>query len=171
MARVEGRRRDALVLGQQVVGELVEIADPADHRRRRRGTGRSPAAARRGAPHPSHRPGRTGSAGARRRRRPDRTSRSCRGRSRAAGVEELRDDVAADESGRAGDEDAHSDTPRRAMAGGRTFARWLGRGSRPGHKRMPNPWRPPHRRCPCRPSWRPRYAFAVRPGSGCRFPR
>ena len=26
--------KDPLVLGQQVVGELVEVADPADHRRR-----------------------------------------------------------------------------------------------------------------------------------------
>ena len=33
--RVERRREDPLVLGQQVVGELVEVADPADHRRGR----------------------------------------------------------------------------------------------------------------------------------------
>ena len=33
--RIEGRREDPLVLGEQVVGELVEVADPADHRRRR----------------------------------------------------------------------------------------------------------------------------------------
>ena len=33
--RVEGRGEDPLVLGQQVVGELVEVADPADHRRGR----------------------------------------------------------------------------------------------------------------------------------------
>ena len=32
---VEGGGSDALVLGQQVVGELVEVADPADHRRGR----------------------------------------------------------------------------------------------------------------------------------------
>ena len=32
---VEGRGEDPLVLGDQVVGELVEVADPADHRRRR----------------------------------------------------------------------------------------------------------------------------------------
>ena len=31
--RVEGRRQDALVLGDEVVGELVEVADPPDHRR------------------------------------------------------------------------------------------------------------------------------------------
>ena len=30
--RVERRREDPLVLGEQVVGELVEVADPADHR-------------------------------------------------------------------------------------------------------------------------------------------
>ena len=35
IARVERRRQDPLVLGQQVVGELVEVADPADHRRGR----------------------------------------------------------------------------------------------------------------------------------------
>ena len=33
--RVERRGQDPLVLGQQVVGELVEVADPADHRRGR----------------------------------------------------------------------------------------------------------------------------------------
>ena len=32
---VEGRGQDALVLGQQVVRELVEVADAADHRRGR----------------------------------------------------------------------------------------------------------------------------------------
>ena len=32
--RVEGRRKDSLVLGKQVVGERVEVADPADHRGR-----------------------------------------------------------------------------------------------------------------------------------------
>ena len=31
--RIERRGEDALVLGDQVVGELVEVADPADHRR------------------------------------------------------------------------------------------------------------------------------------------
>ena len=31
--RVERRGEDPLVLGEQVVGELVEVADPADHRR------------------------------------------------------------------------------------------------------------------------------------------
>ena len=30
--RIERRGEDALVLGDQVVGELVEVADPADHR-------------------------------------------------------------------------------------------------------------------------------------------
>ena len=35
IARIERRREDPLVLGQQVVGELVEVADPADHRGRR----------------------------------------------------------------------------------------------------------------------------------------
>ena len=32
---IEGGRQDPLVLGEQVVGELVEVADPADHRRGR----------------------------------------------------------------------------------------------------------------------------------------
>jgi len=32
---VERGRQDPLVLGEQVVGELVEVADAADHRRRR----------------------------------------------------------------------------------------------------------------------------------------
>ena len=32
---VERRGEDALVLGEQVVGEFVEVADPADHRRGR----------------------------------------------------------------------------------------------------------------------------------------
>ena len=31
---IERRREDPLVLGQQVVRELVEVADPADHGRR-----------------------------------------------------------------------------------------------------------------------------------------
>jgi hypothetical protein len=33
--RIEGRRKDPFVLGDQVVRELVEVADAADHRRRR----------------------------------------------------------------------------------------------------------------------------------------
>ena len=33
--RIERRGEDPLVLGKQLVGELVEVADPADHRRRR----------------------------------------------------------------------------------------------------------------------------------------
>ena len=64
--RVERRGEDPLVLGQQVVGELVEVADPADHRRRRDDLvdvrGELGHQRRR----PSRRPRRTGSAGGRR---------------------------------------------------------------------------------------------------------
>ena len=64
---VERRGEDPLVLGQQVVGELVEVADPADHR----GGGDDLVAVRGELAHqrrrPWRRPRRTGSAGGRRR--------------------------------------------------------------------------------------------------------
>ena len=60
---VEGRGGDPLVLGQQVVGELVEVADAADHRRRRRRPGRSRRPARAAGRRPWRRPRRSGSAG------------------------------------------------------------------------------------------------------------
>ena len=106
---VEGGGEDPLVLGQQVVGELVEVADPADHRGRRHdlvAVRRQLAQQRR---RPWRRPPRTGSAGGRRSSGdvgPYLLKLSSADHL-VAGLEQLRHEVAVDEPGGAGDQDPH----------------------------------------------------------------
>ena len=105
---VEGRREDALVLGQQVVGEFVEVADPADHR-----GGRDDLVAV--GDELAHERGVLGVAldepVARmvvvRLREPAVLAEVVEPDDLVAGLEQLRDEVAVDEPGGAGDEDAH----------------------------------------------------------------
>ena len=106
-SKVDGE--DPLVLGQQVVGELVEVADPADHRGRGHDLVAVGGELGARAPRPWRRPRRSGSAGGRR--------TTCQAAVLAevvepddlvAGLEQLGDEVAVDEPGRAGDEDPHS---------------------------------------------------------------
>ena len=106
---VERRREDPLVLGEQVVGELVEVADPADHRGRRRRPGRQSAASSR------QQRGVLGvaldEAVARvvvvRLGQPAVLREVVETDDLVAGLEQLRDEIAVDEPGGAGDEDPH----------------------------------------------------------------
>jgi hypothetical protein len=125
---VERRREDALVLRHEVVGELVEIADPADHRRR----GDDLVAIRRqfteelgvlgvALDEPVARVVVVGL------RQPAVLREVVDADDLVAGLEQLRDEVAADEPGRAGDEDPHA----RLGVADRAAARGVIRGTVP----------------------------------------
>ena len=139
--RVERRGEDPLVLGEQVVGELVEVADPADHR----GRGDDLVAVGGELRHQR---------GVLRVALDEAIARVVVVRLRQAAVlaevveaddlvarlEQVRDEVAVDEAGGAGDKDLHgsdSSVIRRRPAGGRSGTRrsaarrWRRRSVRP----------------------------------------